>query len=209
MFDAKTFISNFIDNYILKEHGVDIEIEARIGHITSSITGNRIKYDTLHPVVFTRLPLFIQFNSNIGEEHYKYFKAKIGKLTNDSVEITDTIFIGNNYRKIVSTDGKAIFQKKIRRTNLDIYFPNSLFDIRISVSTETNIQMPPSSFIEKIIRERKRTQYMMENCTFDFTQVKDNMGNKTSYEVEIELTKTDVTGTEFFNKIHLLLNKQN
>ena len=50
---------------------------------------------------------------------------------------------------------------------------------------------------------------MMENCIFDFTQVKDNMGNKTSYEVEIELTKTDVTGTEFFNKIHLLLNKQN
>lgn len=51
--------------------------------------------------------------SNIEEEHYKYFKAKIGKLTNDSVEITDTIFIGNNYRKIVSTDAKTIFQKKI------------------------------------------------------------------------------------------------
>lgn len=208
MFDTKIFISNFIDNYILKECGTDIEIEARIGYITSTITGNRIKYDTLHPVVFTKLPLFIQFNSNIGEEHYKYFKAKIGKLSNNSTEIVDTIFIGNNYRKIVSTNEKTIFQKKTRRTNLDIYFPNSLFDIRISVSTEINVQTP-SAFVEKIIRERKRTQYTMENCTFDFTQVKDNIGNKTSYEVEIELTKTNITGIEFFNKIHLLLNKQN
>ena len=61
MFDAKTFISNFIDNYILKVHGVDIEIETRLEYITSSIVGNRIKHDTLHPVIFTKLPLFIQF----------------------------------------------------------------------------------------------------------------------------------------------------
>ena len=45
----------------MKEYGVDIEIETRLEYITSSIVGNRIKHDTLHPVIFTKLPLFIQF----------------------------------------------------------------------------------------------------------------------------------------------------
>lgn len=205
----QSIILHFLDQKLPKQ---GIEIEARIGRITSRTTNKRMNYETLHPIVFQNLPNEFEFKGEVAKEDFNKIKqilfenGSVDKFT--KTESSDKISVSRNIRKI-QTNETIVYQKKTKMARIDIYMPEFAYDIRISISIETDVEQ--KDFIQKftrIQRNRERKSFRFNEYSFDFTKVISSKGNNKEentreYEIEVEVKDMEFNKIEF---VTMLLN---
>ncbi|KAL6120656.1 hypothetical protein NUSPORA_02575 [Nucleospora cyclopteri] len=201
--NSTDFLIKTIANFIGRDFGSNIEIEARLGRIKSKITDERISFSTVGPVIFKDLPLEMTFEGAVNEGDFKYLRNKMSNKNLPIKDSKDVVFIGNKGRKILMENNSVKMEKKVRLENLSIYMPKNTYDLRISISRE--IPLPENTVIdEKIKRERERRTVLDKKFVYDFTRIK--FGGKVSYEVEVECIGI-IEAVEFYKGILQVLEK--
>lgn len=201
--DVPEFLKNILYKY-LKLPGFDkIEIEARIGHIASKITGKRINYNIEYPVVFKELPGELRFISSVDRKDFVTIKNTITEKEN-VVRLNDRVTIGPNHVRKIESDGKIMYEKKVKTAQYTIYLPEFKYDVRVSVSKENEAHQTSFKNLKNmIIRVRERESCRIGASSFDFTEVSnekkasDDKYDKKVYEIEMEL-KDPENGLEEF-----------
>ena len=167
-----TSLKQSINSTFAEYNDGTVELEARFGRSTQYEFKSGVTRS-----VFNRIKQY--FDSRSGSEYIK-----------------TTDYIGkNNVRKTITLDNEEVWIKKVRLWNQTI----SEYGLRISMSREIPIDSVPD-FKPTVIREKTRYSYLVFNSTvrIDLTIVNmlENLSKKgkdggTTYEVEIELVKTN------------------
>jgi len=196
----QNIILKYLDQATAKK---GLEIEARIGRIMNKITMKRMDFDTFHPIVFQRLPNEYEFEGEIAKEDFTKIKQLLfGESVTDKykmVETVDKISISNTVRKIQSDQG-IFYQKKLKLSKIDIHLPEYAYDVRISISQESDVEQ--KDFVQKpnlIQRSRERESYLFNEYSFDFTKVVNprTAGQDRKYEIEVEVKDLEYQRIEF------------
>ncbi len=207
-FNTKSFHTIIYDFIKQKEYSC-IEIEARVGKIISKITNKRLNYLIEHPITFEELPSELFFESGVEEKDFKLIKEFICGLEN-LISKFDKVTICDKIRKIEEiSNGKedlnVVFQKKTKIKSLDIFLPKFQYDVRVSISLESEVS--PNEFKIKsgqICRHRERESLEIGPFVFDFTKVsklnEKSIKNNKNYEIELEI-KDFKDGLVDFSKI--------
>lgn len=193
-----------------------LELEVRLGQINDIQTDNRIYLPSKVPVVFYENKIY-KFNPGVSELDFDFFNKKLfdyAKSKNKEEEIDNfqDLQVITKQARIGIRDNKIVNAiRKVRLTNFDIYFPDFLYDIRVSISDEIPsknvyeidqiLKDDGKMGIQKFKRERKRTSFTLDKYVFDLTKVK--MSDYETNEVEMELSN-DVYGDK--NKISEFLD---
>lgn len=198
-FKHKSFKAAILEFVTLEEYK-NIEIEARIGKITSKITKKRLDFRIDHPIIFPYLPNELCFESGVDEKDFKKIKNQLAG-TNQLTSNTDKITICNKIRRIeLLNDPNAVtFQRKDKVRSLDIFLPDFKYDVRISISTEMVAQ--PKDFDPRkpqFTRLRKRESLVTGPFVFDFTKVsKTNEKDGKTCEIELEIKDFEESLADF------------
>lgn len=182
---------------LLKEGDI-IELEGRLGHIRDLQSDNRVYIPTNFPIVFNVNKMYI-FSPGTSKNDYKFFQNEIKKL----IELEKDSLINNTYEVINKKDitltgqssrykleDKKIIEhiRKKRLLVFDIFIPNSVYDIRISLSIEEKLPLVDLITEKTFKRERDRISYKNnENISFEFTNINSSHLRET-LEVEMEIT---------------------
>ncbi|KAI5149560.1 hypothetical protein ENBRE01_0982 [Enteropsectra breve] len=183
----------------------NLEVEARLGTITDMVTRERINFKTPMPMVFTERMEGMFFSSGVTELDYGKLSAVLSECKH--TESKDKIMIRSNIRKI-EKDEMAVYQKKVRRFVLNVYMPQSKYDLRISVSIEASVEpnqwkVRAGEFVKT--RFRSRTSYEWNEYSFDFTKVSSKANSSPdTYEVEVEIS--DLKNYKIEEFINIVLN---
>lgn len=166
-FDYKKYLVDYIlDAKKIK----DVEIEARLGKIMSKDWNNRIYISTPMPIIYKSLPDEYYFKSGVSNKDFEDLKKIFSDM--EVNEENDIILIKSGVREIYDISGKLKrVQKKSKKSSLTIYFPNCEYDLRISVSVETELLKEAIDRPVIIKRVRKRDCYVYDSFEFDFTEV--------------------------------------
>lgn len=208
-------LENIIIDFLKDKTNKNYEIEARLGRIISKITNQRISYYTAHPVIFNKVPSEMKFISGVDADHHKLLQKNLFGDKYDEINLErkyeDHTEISNKVRriKIISENNENIlYQEKIRLHDITIYLPNNIYDVRLSISQEINVDS--SKFVPQNIsikRTRKRNSYLCKDYSFDFTIVKNEYKNQKeddalkTYEAEIEVLNKEFDKSEFVKMI--------
>lgn len=205
---------DFLKSHILKSINLqnydEIEIEARIGRITSVITRKRVVLDTPHPVIFDSLSGEHYFDGGVDQQDFENMKnqiqdgCKVLSENGDSnlINTSDKIAISGKIRKIESEDS-VIYEKKIRLKNIDIYLPGCKYDIRISLSREVRVDSKEFRGPVNLFRKRERQSLLVGPFSIDFTKVITRDSQK-SFEIELEIKDNIKDSLEGF--VNLMFN---
>lgn len=164
--DGIKILQNIIKEY---KNNNDIEIELRIGQIIDD-----------------------SFKSGLNSEHfYNIIKEKLNSCKDWSKVLhtkTDELNY-NGIRKITHFNGKKIAKssciKKQRLKNINLKYKNTPYDIRISVSKETDSE---TRIKTGTLRVKERDSYFYKDYRFDLTKVTqtENTLKSIIYEFEVE-----------------------
>lgn len=135
------------------------------------------------------------FRSDISENYWKKLLETFDKSTLKNVFIKNEIKIKDEYYDtyIMSTSNEITnIIKKDKLVNLNIK-TNSLFDVRLSLSSENIIDDNLSEDIN-FIRYKNRYTYVYKNWNYDLTLIKQEKNNVNTiyYEFELELNNNNI-----------------
>jgi len=175
---------------IIKEYKTEnnIEIELRIGQIIEN-----------------------RFKSGLNSENfYNKIKQKLDSYKDWSqVLCTKTDELNNNgIRKITHFNGKKITKsssiKKQRLKNINLEYINTPYDIRISVSKETDSEIKIKT---GTLRVKERNSYFYKDYRFDLTKVTqtENTVESIIYEFEVEFMNLDNNVSDLYRAHSALL----
>ena len=161
---------------IIREYKTEsnIEIELRIGQIIE----NRFKSGLNSDDFFNR----IKIKLDSYKDWSQVLHTKTDELNN------------NGIRKITHFNGKKISKsssiKKQRLKNINLEYINTPYDIRISVSKETDSEIKIKT---GTLRVKERDSYFYKDYRFDLTKVTqtENTLESTIYEFEVEFMNLD------------------
>lgn len=179
----------------------DIEIEARVGTITSVITRKRMSFKTEHPIVFSRLPNDYCFESGVEQKDYMKIKDIIVG-SNKTENRSDIVVICNKIRRIES-ENEVVYEKKIRLNVIDLYLPDFKYDVRVSISREEKVDKKDfQSKHNAITRKRERESLCLGPFSFDFTKANKIMEqNANVFEIEAELKDPETGMADFISVV--------
>ncbi|KAF0718729.1 Aste57867_1514 [Aphanomyces stellatus] len=202
-----TFLEDMRDTIETQGYGAIVEVELRLGKITSSASGHRFA-----PSVPGDACVVLQehdmrshgakFVPGVRKEDYQQFFQKAMRLT------TSDAFARQEEQQNVSTfpgskrvveeinlntgHTEAPYQQvKQRLGTIDIFLPHCDYDCRVAVSLEfpaTGVSLESLPAPEHR-RGKKRTSAVGRDIRLDMTEVSDN-GVLHAYEVELELQNT-------------------
>ncbi|EFA79724.1 hypothetical protein PPL_07415 [Heterostelium album PN500] len=187
-FSSEAVIKKIID--LTKENDVmNLEVEARIGRLTSEFKSGVIQED---------------FNTL-----YSAMRSKFGEPT----KVTETDHIFDDYRIVFCEDTQKVLRKESKVDKNTFNLPtNLIYDIRISVSIEQ--QLPVPIYLPEGNRPRRyKTRYTFtdKQWKIDLTQVINyTPGVETqvsSLEVEVELLPNAIEGCTNVDNLKSLLNR--
>lgn len=193
------------ENLLQGDNTTLIEIEARIGRISSTVTKKRLQLSSLNPIVFYQLPRNSFFASGVEKDT---FDLALSILKEPTKIVCDKVFSSGKIRKVVRDDGQY-FQEKVKIGTVDIYFPNSPWDVRIGVSKETPLEKPAIECKWSKARCRKRWSFERQGYVVDLTEVAaDSKSSDPVYEIEWEVLNHEPGYKNFimnvFEEIELL-----
>lgn len=205
----KNRYTSTIQNLVLKrldcESLSNVEIEARLGRIVSKITTKRISFEVQHPIVFESLPNEYRFVSGVERNDFNTIKHA---LFADALPtaVQDRVTVSRSIRKI-EQNGSTRYEKKVKILSIDVYLPDMLYDVRVSVSREFSVSQKEFSLGHQsspyhVQRDRDRESFRCNEYSFDFTKILDARregaeGAPRTYEVEVEIKDSGFKRTEF------------
>lgn len=178
-----------IKEYIEKYSNIDnIEIEFRLGYIKDK-----------------------HFNPDIGK---KYFEQVINKFIDSTVwdkyivNKTEDYFINNNRLTINKNNSNIECIKKEKLTVLDFNLQGSGFDLRVSISKETPVDLIDINK-SNFKRNKERSTFIYKHLSYDLTKVtyENNSLENNTYEIELELNKIDLNKMTSYYIVHDALLK--
>lgn len=175
------------------EDKTNLEIEARFGNIIDVFTSERIRINSLHPVILESSQ-DTKFKTGVAFNYFSKMKDIFADKT--GVRQKDVVHFFKGFRT-TCIDGKVSTIKKERKQVFDIYMPNAVYDVRIAVSKEIPVKNHNKSSTFR--RERERETFSIDDFKFDFTAIK--LNNNISYEVEVEVANSDFDQNSFINII--------
>lgn len=170
-------IRSFLDSAAIDE---TVEIEARLGLICDRLTGQRITFNTLYPVIFGKNARGTNFRSGVSHADWRKWLGRIGS-NSEPKHSADTVSIFPRGLRMIESSGQRIFQKKERINQITIYMPEHPYDVRVSFSSEVeldgdfardllrtqqddpDIEMPSSDSVsEQDYPSSKKTEYLTQ-----------------------------------------------
>lgn len=186
------------------------ELEVRFGRIIDKGTQKRLAINMLHPCAIGGRSSTLWFESSVTEADFNEMKSYFDKniATVQSKLIRDTMLKGERRSETREIDGKPVRKdgvliKKIKRGVVDIFCPESKYDIRIGISEEIvkkdNLEMSTHCSV----REKRRTTYTEESFVVDVTKVRAGANEKAAhhltYEIEIEARNESYNKSQFID----------
>ncbi|KAG7892211.1 hypothetical protein KL908_003816 [Ogataea polymorpha] len=192
-----------------------LELELKMGHIWDKVKDKRLRLpvncETILNVDFFQSECF--FRSGVPAQQFHDLKAFIAKLAQEKNHNRGNRFVVENSHCVdliaherkrnekpstgrvsvdVKTKRRMASVHKQRVADLVMYLPNSLYDIRLSMSLELPYEMNDAAFESfqqrvELRRDKERVSYT-HPATFtkiDMTKVKEN--GTVKHEVELEL----------------------
>lgn len=201
--------ANLLYKYLSLRSFKNIEVEARLGHITNIITRRRIDYHVDHPVIFKSLPNELCFTSGVEKSDFAVIKNAVAQGS-EMTRRCDQITVARGVRRI-ECSGEVKYERKTKMATYDIYLPGFRYDVRVSVSKEEPIpqeeKATPKEFISpkgSITRTRDRESYVAGPFSYDFTKVGRESQDAKGYEIELEVKDPENGMTEFVKTLFSL-----
>lgn len=182
------FLTEVITRKISQYNNVEnAEVEARLCLLTSKTARNERLRLPIESAAIVATP----HNISVGVDRNSFEKLlatfKRGGYTMSTVE-DQTIAFNDGERIEKNAEGVSVaYLKKRKLTTVDIAVPNSPYDIRIGVATETPLALDaaPTPPADAFIRRRSRTSFSIgDSLSVDFTIIQ---GPRPVYEVEVEM----------------------
>ncbi|CDK26336.1 unnamed protein product [Kuraishia capsulata CBS 1993] len=207
-----------------------IELELKVGQLWDEKEDRKLRLPVLSetPISKEFYNERCSFRSGITPEQYRDAKEFLGKLA-DSNTKNDRKFIVQKIHEIDKSAVEAVrnskpvnvrvsfdyntkrFSSSIHKEKLSdmfLYFPNSLFDLRLTMALERPVNLNPEAleaFTRKVTleREKDRLSYF-HNATFtriDLTKIKQTQNSKQIRKHELEL---EINTPELLRAIEIL-----
>lgn len=181
------FFKHLVFEHLKMKSFKDIEIEARLGKITSLITRKRMDYQVEHPIIFQKLPYEYCFENGVDKNDFTPIRNTI--VQDNPVTVTSgKVTIIKRIRRI-ETEKDVVYQRKVKLTDLTIHLPGYRYDVRVSVSRETPANAKDfATNGHPLIRIRNRESYQVGCLLFDFTITNTGLKKEQkTHEIEMEL----------------------
>ncbi|RLN97297.1 hypothetical protein BBJ28_00016169 [Nothophytophthora sp. Chile5] len=196
-----------------KGFGANVEVELRLGRITSCLQEARCRpsqegVDAAVVLADAQMKAVgAKFVPGVAELEYKSFVRGVeGMLRGDAFsEHAEKQVVHNmpqSKRVIQDIDlqsnlrGTPMVQVKERLGSIDIFLPHCQYDCRVSISCEFPTRALEGDLSEmpaaESIRHKDRTSAVGRDLRVDLTEVLEESTNKKSFEVEVELSETAV-----------------
>jgi hypothetical protein len=158
---------------------------------------------------------YIEIELRLGQIHEDCFKPGLGskdffdkikahldsaKCWSKTVNNKSEELCNNGIRRTTMFNGKKVMKhqciKKEKLSNINLEYPGTPYDIRISVSKELPVEdkIKPNS---GVLRKKNRHSYYYKDYIIDLTEVEqiENNVSQINYELEVEFTnfKSDVS----------------
>ncbi|KAJ3193675.1 mRNA-capping enzyme subunit beta [Irineochytrium annulatum] len=178
-----------------------LEIEAKLGVLVDRRSNQRlglpVETECEFKVLSENFATELRFESNMTMEQHFKFNQLLNKMVSEQrgVQYTHLYELDQFYRtgsrKVrVTTDKKeggppkACVEKK-RIADLNIYFPKSFLDYRISINLEIPSKVPEDGRMEHQ-RDKDRLSYLYQKFQVDLTQVTEPRTGEKMHELEVE-----------------------
>ncbi|KAH3669290.1 hypothetical protein OGAPHI_001411 [Ogataea philodendri] len=197
-----------------------LELELKVGHIWDKVKDRRLRLpvnsETILNVDFFQTDCY--FRSGVPAQQFHDLRAYLGKLSHEKPNHKANKFVVENShcvdliayerkRDEKPTTGRVSVDVKTQRrmssihkhrvADLVIYLPNSLYDLRLSMSLELPYEMNDAGFESfqkrvELRRDKDRVSYshLATFTKIDMTKVKENGSVK--HEVELELDTVEL-----------------
>ncbi|PWN97909.1 mRNA triphosphatase CET1 [Tilletiopsis washingtonensis] len=178
----------------------DLEIEAKIGRIIDSHTGERLALPVASETILNMQEGW-RFESSMSQPQHQQLNNLLNSLVTPSRRVSyrrvreiDYAY-RNRVRVTRDSDTLAIRQphgiiRKNRLADMNIYCPNQGFDFRISINTETDVDEEPTEESTSH-REKNRLCYTHQGFEVDLTQVtRPEKPQEPLHELEVEICDT-------------------
>ncbi|KAI5186566.1 hypothetical protein NEHOM01_1552 [Nematocida homosporus] len=190
------------------------EIEIRLGSILDKPTGQRLSIVITHPCLIRRADT-LRFQASIEEKDHQilnqYLQEHLPKP--ETKKILDTLMRGFRRSETVEINGQKIKSKSIliqkrKMKNIDIFCPNTRYDLRIGISEEIIKEDTNTSPTVYATREKHRTVYTTPSYVLDLTTVlassaNSNQPTEKTFEAELEANNSTYTKQGF---IQIIIN---
>lgn len=192
----------------------NMEVEIRVGTIIDKATGKRLAIEFMHPCIIKSSET-LRFHPSVLKNHYMEIKKCLDSAMGERKEnkkIVDTFMAGYRVSKTVEINEKKLEEpqivciKKKKMKNIDIFCPESKYDLRIGINMEEiykNAGSRPAT--QYSVREKNRCSYKENAYTIDATMVlagkTKETANEVIYEIEIEANNEEYKKEEFSNVV--------
>lgn len=158
-----------------------------------------------------------KFDTNIGRARFERIARGLHKYQGwESIKKSHTTsYIKGDVRVVDDEDtGKTICQKKSKLKKVDHGLKDQPLDVRLCVSTETEVPRPGGDVEFDDMRVKHRESFVRKNLSIDLTRVTGNPEDQDSedtelYEVELEIVDPKAiadSGPELENLLHKVLD---
>ncbi|GMF25177.1 unnamed protein product [Phytophthora lilii] len=198
-----------------KGFGANVEVELRLGRITSCLQEARCRpsqegVDAAVVLSDEQMKAVgAKFVPGVAEMDYKGFVRGVeGMLRGDAYSEHKEKQVVHNMaqsKRVVqdvnpqtNMRGKPMVQVKERLGSIDIFMPHCQYDCRVSISCEFPMRELEGDISEmpaaENIRHKDRVSAVGRDLRVDLTKVLEESTNKKSFEVEVELSEPAVNG---------------
>ncbi|KAI5135848.1 polynucleotide 5'-triphosphatase [Nematocida ausubeli] len=192
-----------------------MEIEVRLGTIMDKSTQKRLAVRVLHPCIMERTDT-LWFEATVSESDFHLLQGHFSKMFEESESklIIDTLLHGMRRSETKEINGapvhkESVIIKKKKMFSLDIFCPQSKYDLRIGLSEEIVQKDTIGMQVLGNVREKRRTTYTHPLFVVDVTEVKsrrestDVKNSTPTFEIEIEANNKSYDRSTF---IHIVNN---
>lgn len=173
-----------------------IEVELKFGKILEKSSNQPIVSPILSPSIVDIGSDYL-FESFIFLRHYKIANECMNKNFQKLIDIgsaakykhqklVDKFYIQNNLKIRATYTNESLISciEKRKICHIHIHYPNSPYDVRITISTENPIKFDDKGSTPLYSRIKDRMSYIYQFFIIELTSVTDNSNSK--YELEIE-----------------------
>ncbi|OAG31203.1 hypothetical protein NEDG_01616 [Nematocida displodere] len=183
------------------------EVEIRLGTLIDKATNNRLSIEFMHPSVIKRADT-LRFQATVHHEDFKSLVAHFSKEIEEKEDkkIIDSLIKGFRRSETIEVNGQPAKQKPVliqkkKMKMIDIFCPNSKYDIRIGISEEIVKEDTLTLPVVQAVREKTRTTFKTDMHLIEATEVLSgrdaNSLTEKLYEVELEAISSKYTKEEF------------
>ncbi|ADM11443.1 mRNA capping enzyme subunit beta [Encephalitozoon intestinalis ATCC 50506] len=195
--------TEYLRKFILAFKNDRKELEIRLGRIVSKEDGNRMKLDTVAPVVFKNIPAEYRFESAVDLADFNSLKRLLSSFKSETKN--DVVIINEDGRETYENGELKKVEKKTRSEKLDIYIPGKKYDVRLVLNEEKEVFKRASKKKAIMKRTRRRETYFIEPYGFDFTEaiLSGEREEKRKFEVEVEVFSSEkLVSSDFVSLIY-------